>query len=227
MLSGESVDLVSGGRHAISTCDIAIASCECADNSTLNAGRKQLRTSVRDGIGKSGTTGRLLTQYVTRFRPGLVVTENVPGFGNLQGNGHNNLKALVSGFAECPQRSCTAMSQILNAVEYGDLVSRRRLVAPTCLDCLDNTYSGLQALEPATALHALMLEVLRTEHPNISEYTLPQQLQIPGWRASHDSKIGHVPRQRLLSHGLVQKGAWLFLRGAIWRTQPMQCPQAV
>ena len=58
--------------------------------------------------------------------------------------------------------------------------------------------------------------------------SLPRrQLQILGWRASHDSQIGHVPRWRPLSHGLVQKGAWLLPRGAIWRTQPMQCPQTV
>ena len=170
LVLGESRDILSGKMCVISTCDILIASCECADNSTLNSRRKQLRTSVRDRIGKSGRTARFLINYVLRFRPGLVVTENVPEFGSSHGDSHSNLRALVSGFAECRQRSCTGMSQILNASEYGDPVSRRRLFAPTCLD---NTSSGLPAPQPATDLYPQTLELLRTEAPNISEYILP------------------------------------------------------
>ena len=161
LVSGEVFDMVSGKKCVISTCDILIASCECADNSSLNSKRTQLRTSVRNRIGKSGTCAGFLIGYLARFKPGLIVTENVPGFGLLQGIEPNNLKDLVSAFAACPQCSCTAMSQILNAAEYGDPVSRRRLVAPICLD---DTSSGYQAPESATDTYARMLKDRKPEH---------------------------------------------------------------
>ena len=77
--TGEAVNELTGRTEAVPAVDLFIAGFVCKSVSTENNDRGNNRTCIADATGLTGRTFDGVRRYVERFRPKLVICENVTG----------------------------------------------------------------------------------------------------------------------------------------------------
>ena len=77
--TGEAVNELTGRTEAVPAVDLFIAGFVCKSVSTENNDRGNNRACIADATGLTGRTFDGVRRYVERFRPKLVICENVTG----------------------------------------------------------------------------------------------------------------------------------------------------
>ena len=77
--SGKAMNHITGKKVTVPAVDIVVAGFVCKSVSTENNERSRYANCIREGIGKTGETFDGVMAYVRKFRPAMVICENVKG----------------------------------------------------------------------------------------------------------------------------------------------------
>ena len=75
--TGECLNVITGRHEPVPAVDLFLAGFVCKAVSTMNNDRHSYGACVEHGIGETGDTFSGVRQYVERFRPKMVMCENV------------------------------------------------------------------------------------------------------------------------------------------------------
>jgi len=77
--SGQALNHITGEKVMVPAVDLVIAGFVCKSVSTENNERPMYANCIREGIGKTGETFDGVMAYVRKFKPAMVICENVKG----------------------------------------------------------------------------------------------------------------------------------------------------
>jgi site-specific DNA-cytosine methylase len=124
--SGKAMNHITGEKVTVPAVDMVIAGFVCKSVSTENNKRSMYANCIREGFGKTGETFDGVMAYVRKFKPAIVICENVKGLTMKTKDEHGSIcEPVINHVQQCFKRAAYSFDyHILDSSDF--LLPQRR-----------------------------------------------------------------------------------------------------